>query len=208
MIRKRGNITVNEMVTAVIAIICLSVLIFAIVKLYQNLAVQEIKKAQTGLNSIIVKMNALQDEESTYLSLATGLTAPWFIAGWNGDEVGRPEKCYLGSCICICKGEAKKERGDMCANNGICQLIGGSKKVSVIEKGYLVKHTLLGLDCEKNDKGIPNIFFGKSSVIPLTISLRGDTFEVARIYDTNNDCENEAKVSYDARNVPGFNSLN
>lgn len=128
MINKRGNITVNNIVTAVIAIICIVALGFAIAKLYNNFKDQENKNAQKTLEGLVAKINVLEDGGSSLLGV-TGLNTKWFVAGWNADESGRPAKCYLGSCVCICnRGNhligyevvPKPEVAVACQENGYC----------------------------------------------------------------------------------------
>jgi len=100
-INERGEISTNTVITTVIAIIGIVLLGYAVSKIYDNFANQESKNAQSGLNNLILKINSINAGDSTTATL-TGLNGNWFMAGWNRDESGRPEKCFSGSCICIC----------------------------------------------------------------------------------------------------------
>jgi len=176
MIKKRGNITVNNIVTAVIAIVCLAVLIFAIVKLYDNLKNQEMKNAQKILDNLVIKINALQSGENTQLSVP-GMSEKWFIAGWSAGDAGRPEKCYLGSCICICNGLlGEGVKNGSCQSNGFCKVI-PYEKVSVVTSGYISRFSPEG--CKPGES--IDIRLSKN-LSPLTISLNGKEVKVARIF--------------------------
>ena len=48
----------------------------------------------------------LLDEGETGKYMIRGIDG-WFLSGWSGDNKERPEKCFLESCICVCKGDVE-----------------------------------------------------------------------------------------------------
>jgi len=180
-IERKGNITINEVITTVIAVIGLVLLGLAIIKIYGNFANQESKNAQTNLDSLVTKIEALGSDGISSIGLA-GPSEKWFLAGWNANEAGRPDKCYLGSCVCICNGILNEDtKATVCQSSGFCKIL-KDKNVNVVEKGILLVN---GSDCKEGNK--LNIRLTKN-LVSLTISLKGDNIEVARIF-SQKECE-------------------
>ena len=129
-INRNGEISTNTVITTVIAIIGIVMLGYAVAKIYDNFANQEGKNAENMAKSLQSKINVLSDGDKS--SLATfGLNNYWFVAGWGGSDIGRPEKCFLGSCICVCKSAVNlkettlgsKLRVEICQKEGYCKEI-------------------------------------------------------------------------------------
>ena len=121
----------------IIAVLCLLILGGVVVLIWNALMNDEYQRAQTAINFIENKMNALKGNgESTSFNVQSPCKkadeCDWFIFSFSKKEpVGRkPERCYFESCICICK---KGNTGQMYdsnkrmlhenvyGKNGICQ---------------------------------------------------------------------------------------
>lgn len=105
------GIALGQFLTVVIAVIGLIFLIGFGAKLFGSVFSGEDEKAQNIIENIKGKIDNLKEEETGRFNIR-GLDG-WFLAGWgknelnrlnNNEIVERPEKCFLKSCICICKG--------------------------------------------------------------------------------------------------------
>lgn len=72
--------------------------------------------AEKLLEEVVGKINALEVGESNEF-LFRG-TDGWYLTGWNREDAGRPDKCFLNNCLCICYNSADSES---CQNNGFCR---------------------------------------------------------------------------------------
>jgi hypothetical protein len=185
-IERRGNITINQVITTVIAVAGLIMLGLAISKIYGNFANQENINAQKNLDSLMAKVGALENGGESSLGI-TGLNTQWFIAGWSKDEQGRPEKCFLGSCVCFCKGNLDSDKAKVakvCQDNGFCKII-EDKNVKVIGKGAFPTYNF---NCNKEKEAtIENIRLVQNMLI-LDITVKEEIVELARVYSLE-ECE-------------------
>ncbi len=124
--RKKGDVfTTSNLLALVIAAIGIALLVVVgdrILEKYQN---QDSKNAQKLLDSIIAKINALDEGEENSFTFIW--VKDWRLAGYNEDE-NRPEKC-LGACLCICPPASKisnfpnilPEQISLCQDRGFCR---------------------------------------------------------------------------------------
>ena len=121
MQNKKGILTKNVL-SLIIAAIGVVLLIFVSVALYNNFENQERKNAQSFLNSIDEKIKNLKDGETGKFTL-NGIEG-WYFVGWSKNELNRPEKCFLDSCLCVCpEVENPEDFGESCQNKGFCRKI-------------------------------------------------------------------------------------
>ncbi len=125
---KKGELTSSELLGIIIAVLGLTILFFAIWKLYAVSVSNEGDNVNNILNVIKTRIENLKDNESGKF-LISGQEG-WFLTGWSKDEAGRPDKCYFNSCICACKGEPVRafysgeridNRKNVCQEKGFCR---------------------------------------------------------------------------------------
>ena len=118
MKNKKGNLMDNAL-GVLIAVIGLALLAYGVYKVYQTVVNSENENAKKTIDSIESKINALQDGQTGDFSIV-GIKG-WYLGGWNLDIEGRPEKCSLKSCICICKLGNNPSLSSACQENGFCR---------------------------------------------------------------------------------------
>jgi hypothetical protein len=85
----------------IVGVVCLSLLLFAGWKFWEVSNVSAHEKAVEALETIALKLKAIEDGESTRFPLQG--PKGWYVQGWGVRETGRPERCYFKSCICACR---------------------------------------------------------------------------------------------------------
>ena len=120
--RLRKGMLVPEGMGLVIAIIGLVILGFFGVKLYNVFVEQDMKNAKTFIEGLNAKIENLDDGESNTFALRG--VQDWVLVGWNASDKTRPEKCFLNSCLCLCKDSVAN-----CQENGYCRAV--DRNVSV-----------------------------------------------------------------------------
>ena len=140
---RKGDL-VNNVLGAIIAVVGMALLFFAVWKLYSVYANQEERNAQTIANTIEARVNALKEGESGKF-VVKGVSG-WFISGWGLSESPRPDACFFKSCICVCEGSYATPKGDMpsrCKTKGFCRLF-DAEDVKVIGKDTTVVYPPAG----------------------------------------------------------------
>lgn len=134
----RGDL-LNSMVGIIIAVIGLTLFVVALVGLYKQSVNQEKENAKVTLNGIIGKIDNLKDGESNDFAIQ-GFEGgeKWSLVAWSkeakddkrpgrtpralgyiGEDPGKkPEKCFFGSCLCVCPGGYQSE---ICQDKGVCR---------------------------------------------------------------------------------------
>ena len=124
-INKKGDGDfLNKFITIFIAIIGLLLFAYFIYQIYQINVNQDLEKAKKTLEIILGKADALGYDRGTFTIQGLG---GWYLAGWSKEDKvseGKPEKCFFGSCLCICKEGA---RGGDCDEGGICKSVDKEK---------------------------------------------------------------------------------
>ncbi len=143
MKNKRGEITLENTLTVILAVFGLFLLFLGALKLYQIVVSQEQENAKNLLNTLEAKINNLNDGETGRFQIRG--VENWFLVGWNKDDPNRPIdkiECFLDSCICICKGN-KEKVVDACQKDGFCRKV-NFNDVAIFEfLKYLDKKTLV-----------------------------------------------------------------
>ena len=113
----RGILMKNVM-GIIIAVIGLAIFFAGVYGFYQVTKSQTVENARKTLDSIMGKIELLQDgENNTFIFQGP---KGWFLTGWSKEEgrlQGKPDKCFDKSCVCICS----KGTGSSCQNNGFCR---------------------------------------------------------------------------------------
>lgn len=89
----------------------------------------EEKNAQNFLNSIVGKYDSLEaGQNNSFIFQGFKGGENWFLVAWSGTDSARPEKCFLASCVCICR---KGDSADSCQTRGFCRTFSEVRDVSV-----------------------------------------------------------------------------
>lgn len=132
--QKKG-ILINNALTLVIAIIGLVILAYGAYKIYDVTIDQEIKSAQSTIDSLMAKINALEEgQKNTFSIRGVNSQDNWFLTGWDKNDPNRIDKCFLNSCICVCR-PSGSPREQSCEEKSICREI-EQKKVKIINEEY------------------------------------------------------------------------
>ncbi len=141
--RKKGDLT-NQALSVLIAVIGILLITYGIYKLYDVVRNNENKNAQKNIDTLNEKIKFLEDGKSGVFTIQGFKNSrEWYITGWTGGT--GPDKCFLSSCLCICKGNPienkerffhdpetgginiyneflnKEKMADYCQNNGYCR---------------------------------------------------------------------------------------
>ena len=123
---RRGEMTDNTL-GIVLAVIGLIGLAFLGVKLYSLFVDQDLKNAKAFINDLTTKIENLETGESN--SFALRGIEDWVLVGWDlndplatpSNPFGRPDKCFLKPCLCLCKGY--KDSPLNCQEVGFCRAV-------------------------------------------------------------------------------------
>jgi len=163
---KRAFLLAEETLKIVIALICISFLVYFLVSLYiTNQNDRDLEMAKASLSHLFEEINSIEDEGVKEIEIYN--PDGWVISLWphkvmKGTYGFRkevrdiPKSCSnLGweSCLCICKGNYFLNlEGSDCDKSGIClnNKIGLSIEEGVIE----IKGSLLQLNAEHKEEKI------------------------------------------------------
>jgi hypothetical protein len=115
--KTKKGILLSNTLSVVIAVLGLLLIFFAAYKLYDNAKNSDLKSAQTTLDTIEAKINAIELNKPINVPIQ-GFNEEWYLTGWSKDHPNPPDKCFFKSCICVCSGENRK---DACQSNGFCR---------------------------------------------------------------------------------------
>jgi len=99
--KKRGEITITSALSLILGVLALIILFSAGSKVYANYVDQESENAKSAMDSLEGKIDALKSGDENVEILFRGIKG-WDLIGWSAKEEGRPDKCALESCICMC----------------------------------------------------------------------------------------------------------
>jgi hypothetical protein len=108
--RRKGNLLPEESVGVVIAVLCIVFLLIGGLEVYGYVKNQDTENAKTAINYFDDQIKALEIGNTGRFTIKA--IPGWFIIGWSKDNPYRPDKCSLGSCLCICY-KAGSESGDI-----------------------------------------------------------------------------------------------
>lgn len=127
-----SNWTMTEVLSLIIGIVILLILGYGASKLFSPSISQEEKNAQNLADILKSKIDAYEIGQTNKFLLQGFDQADgeqWIITGWSYGEAGRPDKCSLESCVCICPQNAPNDRSHIsssCQEKGFCRLFGNS----------------------------------------------------------------------------------
>jgi len=126
---KKGMLVAEEVVKMVVAVICLSFLVYLLVSVYySNTGSQNHERAQAVLNQIDEAVDKVLVSHDLFFNVTD--VAP---AGWNFfsfvSEDKKPNSCANENCLCICDGVMDDiliwhdRQINECDGDGICTII-------------------------------------------------------------------------------------
>ena len=194
----RKGMLVPEGMGLVIAIIGLVILGFFGVKLYNVFVEQDMKNAKTFIEGLNAKIENLDDGESNTFALRG--VQDWVLVGWNASDKTRPEKCFLNSCLCLCKDSVAN-----CQENGYCRAV--DRNVSVKSDGsvnYLKTVVGMGTARVAGSFSASCITFKENLLIPLFISKNKNTISIKLDYGLLKDEGDGELIEIPSKLCPGY----
>jgi hypothetical protein len=111
----------------VLAVAGIIIILVFFVKIFTTISESnEIKAAQNKIDVLKARINALKDGQANNFTIE-GIPSKknqWYITGWSKTDRGRPDKCFLTSCICILPSEkniteeTEDELKNLCQQSG------------------------------------------------------------------------------------------
>ena len=150
----------NNALGAILAIGILLIFFFGVRELYKQ-ATNDEKNAQTMLDKIIIKIEALKEGESTTMDIV-GTKGEWYLTAW--DVTNGPDKCFPDNCLCVCSGTTK----EICQDKGICREF--EEKIGVVTiKEHIYVQTDEGREVfsSKNEERVNGIAIKQKEDVPL-----------------------------------------
>ena len=135
-INRKGAEEQDSFISLILAVIAIGILVFGIVKIYYGNVQIEEKNAKEIANIIEARINALESEQEGQFLVRSPCSADntkkcgWFVAGWGRNDIDKPDKCFIKSCVCVCKG-SKNNLQSTCQNSGLCRDV-DVKEIEVI----------------------------------------------------------------------------
>ncbi len=129
------GITLSNLLEIILAVICIFLLMYAAFLVYDRVVKdEETTSAKSAMNMLNAKSEALETGQSgTFLfrgvnseEMDNNGDPVWKIVGWSRGELGRPDRCYFESCVCVCKipvveGVSKNGFDRYCSELGVCR---------------------------------------------------------------------------------------
>lgn len=176
----------------------MGLLLLAAWYLMQAYTMSEYNKAVSALDTIELKLKAVEEGKTTRFPLQGPRGA--YLQGWPVTEAGRPERCYFKSCICICKEAGTK-------GTESCQDTESAACISVEEKELFVGSEIYRLTLGSAAGGgvnmpsaasrksetrerCPRILFG-SALIEVVLTKGKDKLELVQTSDEAINFEQE-----------------
>lgn len=129
--KRKGELFGENIVGILIAVIGLGLVVGIIgQQIYRANVDNEGDSARKTLDGIIGKIENLQDGETGSFAVQ-GFTESnnWYLVGFDSRVQDRPDKCFLESCVCICK-NADQGFKNACQNEGFCRFF-DDKEINV-----------------------------------------------------------------------------
>lgn len=132
MINRRGDEgnLLKETLEIILFVVGTAILIFAVWKVWDLVANQERVNADRLISDIVRRANDIEEKKVEGFTVS-GLKN-WYLVGWSKEDPAnkKPDKCFLSSCICICKGDRQNTKKS--CQEGICKEL-NFKKIKVYE---------------------------------------------------------------------------
>lgn len=133
---------------------------------------QEQKNARKTLDSVVSTLHNLDQGQRANLTLQGFRGGDgWVIVGWNLNDPGRPDSCFLQDCLCVCKTD-----GD-CQSAGACTPLSKPIDFSVRYTGKYFPHDV-ALSGSYYDGFVSRCLFLRQNLYELPIANSGAHFAV------------------------------
>ena len=142
--------------------------------IYKNvMANQEAENAKTTLNTIISKIEILAEPKGKFTIQGFQKSNTWFLLSWNKNDPTntKPEKCFLNSCLCLCKSQHDDIQSDNWKEN--CQTQGQGFCTEIKDKDIFVNNLFAYSELRPKDT-----FYSKNKLHPQMIYLRPNLMEI------------------------------
>ena len=169
------GITGEEVLKIILVAVIVVLLAFAGWKMIGFFRISEVDKAISVLDELEGKIEAVEEGSESILTVQSPCEenedCEWYIQGWGRDDVGRPDRCFFESCICICEGLG----ASACQNeqNGVCREVGFDevevKGISKVSRNLNPTKGISGGNSIASDEVCKNIFL-RDSLIEVSVS--------------------------------------
>jgi hypothetical protein len=130
---KKGFLLAEETLKIIIAVVCISLLIYLLVSIYNNKVGGEDKLLAKGvLDRTQEIISSLQNGQSEKQDLVNPeprtLSGAWYFLTFTGNSI-KPNTCLNENCVCICPNaldynDRFNRQQKKCAEKGVCLIAG------------------------------------------------------------------------------------
>lgn len=121
MISKKAEITLNEVIGILIAVLIIAGIVYGIIQVATIFMDSENRNAKNTLDLFVEKLSFAEKGNVTFVVQGFPNSKNWFVAAWSAGQEGRPDKCYFDSCICVCPLSASGKDSEKCQSKGFCK---------------------------------------------------------------------------------------
>jgi hypothetical protein len=173
----RKNAVTNNFLGMIIAVIAIVGLVFLGVRLYNVFVEQEDKNAQAFIDGLNAKIENLENGENNTFALRG--VGNWVFVAFDFKDKTRPDKCFLNSCVCVCK-----DSSENCQEQGFCRQF----EDNLIVNSYLKERTYFMGVLKSVDYSSKCVFL-YSDLMPFFIDKKEDKIEVSVDYGILSDAD-------------------
>lgn len=124
MKNKQGKILENETLGIIIGVLCLVVLIFLGVKLFNLFKKTDVEQAKASLERISSELSSIEKGEKVEADFFIESPNGWYVVSFSNEDSEKPLQCSGDFCLCICD-------EDDCGGRVVCKPT--SKKIKTFE---------------------------------------------------------------------------
>lgn len=180
----------NNLLSAIVAVIALVGLVFLGVRLYDTFVSQEDKNAQAFIDGLSAKIEALDVGENNTFALRG--VENWILVGFNFKDTNRPDKCFLGNCICVCKDSISN-----CADQGFCRSVDKNVTVnSTLDYRRYTSGSSTGTGYDVLSRGYASCVVMQKNIAPYYVSIKQKDVYISSSYSFNPPKEDEQRKNY------------
>tara|TARA_Y100000310_G_C20554324_1_gene749768 strand:+ start:512 stop:1060 length:549 start_codon:yes stop_codon:yes gene_type:complete len=134
MKNKKAEITTEEMVKIILAVMGIFLLLYLSVNLHGLFTTKtKIEQARVSLDKLYLEIEKIENNEKVTSEVFLESPNDWWVIAWPYQEENeKPSQCKKESCICICPKARKSESIKECGKKGICKDV--SKEIETIYK--------------------------------------------------------------------------
>ncbi len=180
VMKRKGEITLNEAITLVVTVIVLFFLVYLLVNLYDLFRTKTaIQQAKGDLDQVIKKIELADKDnvEQNYLLIGP---KNWFVLSYSKGQTS-PSACNGKDCLCICPQKSMES----CEKKGVCKeyvkkiqivssslitsdlntlVISQALSISIVKKENLIEiSTQIGKELSQEDRDLFNGFLDSKS---------------------------------------------